>query len=67
LLQASGNLKEFRKVKAVKWQHDEADVILPVLTPHEDHEDYGIVRKKAGNIRKVLCVLVSEVQKLSDS
>lgn len=51
----------------VKWQHDEADVILPVVTPHDDRDDDGIVTKKAGNTLKVWCVLVAEVQKLSDS
>jgi uncharacterized protein YfaP (DUF2135 family) len=51
MLQAYGNLKEFRKVNVVKCQHDEADVILPVVTPHGDHEDYGIFRKKTENTR----------------
>jgi hypothetical protein len=47
MLQASGNLKEFSKVNVVKRQHDEANVILPVVTSRDDHEHYGIVRKKA--------------------
>jgi hypothetical protein len=49
MLQASGNLKELKKVNVVKRQDDEADVILPVVTSHDDHEHYIIVRKKAEN------------------
>jgi hypothetical protein len=37
----------------VKWQHDEADVILPVVTPHDDHDDNGIVGMNAENTHKV--------------
>ena len=50
----------------VKWQHDEADVILPVVTPRDDHDDDGTVRMKARNTRKVSCVTVTEVHSFSD-
>jgi hypothetical protein len=50
----------------VKWQHDEADVILLVVTPPDDHDDDGTVGKKAGNTRKVWRVIVTEVQNFSD-
>jgi hypothetical protein len=66
MLQASANLKEFKKVNVVKWQHDEADVILPVVLPRGDHGD-GTARKMAGNTRRVWCVIVTEVQNFSDS
>ena len=57
-----------KKVNVVTWQYDEADVILPVVTPHDDHDDNGKVRMKTGNTRKVRCVIiVTEVQNFSDS